>query len=190
MMPVWPVARKVAYMPSSRIARCSASAVYFLPTAQSVPTINSRLPLRFLPLAAGMPAGGRRMSISRRPVRAAAAASSGTAANGMCMPLTMSNPASSASTSVAVHCGCRAPPTGATPMIRLRAPAAAASAGVISGSPRSATQPGKRNCARQCSRRQSTRPCPVLASSWPPALPRKISQGDGNSIGFKGSPCE
>ena len=52
MMPVWPVARKVAGMARSRNAFVTASAVYFFPSAQSVPTLKSRRPERFLPVAA------------------------------------------------------------------------------------------------------------------------------------------
>ena len=43
-MPVWPVARKVAAMPRARISRSMASAVYILPTEQSVPTARQRRP--------------------------------------------------------------------------------------------------------------------------------------------------
>ena len=49
MIPVWPVARKSASTPAPLNARAIASAVYFLPSAQSVPTVSSRLPLRFRP---------------------------------------------------------------------------------------------------------------------------------------------
>ena len=52
-MPVWPVARNVAFMPRSCIAASIAIAVYILPTEQSVPTARQRLPVRFLPLAMG-----------------------------------------------------------------------------------------------------------------------------------------
>ena len=55
----------------------SASAVYFLPSAQSVPTVSRRLPLRLRPVATGMFGGGWRTSMSRRPSRSAAALSSG-----------------------------------------------------------------------------------------------------------------
>ena len=49
-MPVWPVARKSAFMPRSRIAFSSARVVYILPQEQSVPTASMRLPGRFVPL--------------------------------------------------------------------------------------------------------------------------------------------
>ncbi len=52
-IPVWPVARKVAAMPRARISFSIASAVYILPTEQSVPTARQRLPLRRLPSAMG-----------------------------------------------------------------------------------------------------------------------------------------
>ena len=52
-MPVWPVARKVAFIPRSRITRSMASAVYILPTEQSVPTARQRSPDLRLPLAIG-----------------------------------------------------------------------------------------------------------------------------------------
>jgi hypothetical protein len=45
-------------------ARASARAVYFLPSAQSVPTVSSRLPERFSPVAIGIPGGGVRTSMS------------------------------------------------------------------------------------------------------------------------------
>ena len=52
-MPVWPVARNVALAPRARIACSIASAVYILPTEQSVPTARQRRPVRGLPLAIG-----------------------------------------------------------------------------------------------------------------------------------------
>ncbi len=52
MMPVWPVARNVAAIPRDCKFLASASAVYFLPRAQSVPTVRTRLPLRLRPVAA------------------------------------------------------------------------------------------------------------------------------------------
>ena len=52
-IPVCPVARKVAAMPRARISRSIASAVYILPTEQSVPIASSRRPLRRLPSAIG-----------------------------------------------------------------------------------------------------------------------------------------
>ncbi len=66
-IPVWPLARKSAARPRVRKARVSASAVYFLPSAQSVPTVSKRFPVRLRPLATGNPGGGWRTSISRRP---------------------------------------------------------------------------------------------------------------------------
>src|SRR3546814_10508781 len=49
-MPVWPVARNSTSMPRRSNARASTSAVYFLPSAQSVPTVSRRLPPRLRPL--------------------------------------------------------------------------------------------------------------------------------------------
>ena len=66
MIPVWPVARKSASMPRIFIARAIVSAVYFFPSAQSVPTVSNRLPVRLRPLAIGMLLGGVLTSISRR----------------------------------------------------------------------------------------------------------------------------
>ena len=57
-MPVWPVARKSTSVPRSANARAIDSAVYFLPSAQSVPTVSSRFPLRFSPVAIGIFSGG------------------------------------------------------------------------------------------------------------------------------------
>ena len=75
MMPVWPVARKSASMPALAQTRGRARArCISCPSAQSVPTVSSRLPLRLRPVAIGMPGGGVRTSISRRPSRSAASA--------------------------------------------------------------------------------------------------------------------
>ena len=91
MMPVWPVARNVALRPRARSSRSSASAVYFLPTAQSVPTVSRRRPARFAPVATRMSLGGTRMSTkSSAEFVGKRAASPGAALNLGCMPLTMS----------------------------------------------------------------------------------------------------
>ena len=66
-MPVWPVARKSASTPRARISFSIASAVYFLPTAQSVPTVSRRLPLRLRPVPGMNDSAGWRTSIRRRP---------------------------------------------------------------------------------------------------------------------------
>ena len=99
-MPVWPVARKSASTPRAAKARASASAVYFLPSAQSVPTVSRRLPVRLRPVPhrdVRAAACGRRSAAGRSaPRRPSVAASSASFA---CMPLTMSRPDSSASTS-------------------------------------------------------------------------------------------
>ena len=50
----------------------SAKAVYFLPSAQSVPTVKTRLPLRLRPLAAPKFASLCRTSIRRTALREAA----------------------------------------------------------------------------------------------------------------------
>ena len=66
MIPVWPVARKSASTPRAAKARAIASAVYFLPSAQSVPTVSRRLPLRLRPVAIGMFCG-RRADVDQPP---------------------------------------------------------------------------------------------------------------------------
>ncbi len=81
MIPVWPVPRKVAFMPRARISFSSASAVYFLPQEQSVPTVRTRLPLRFTPVAVAKRWVGWRTSKSRTPHRPAASAIAGTSPN-------------------------------------------------------------------------------------------------------------
>ena len=65
IMPVCPVARKVEFIPALRMDLSNARAVYFLPTAQSVPTVKRRLPKRFIPVPTGRFFGGTRMSINR-----------------------------------------------------------------------------------------------------------------------------
>ena len=55
MMPDWPVARKVAAAPAAASARVIARAVYFLPSAQSVPTVSTRRPVRLRPVAQPLP---------------------------------------------------------------------------------------------------------------------------------------
>ena len=59
-MPVCPVARNVAFIPRARISRSMQSAVYILPTEQSVPTARQRLPAP--PLAVG-----DRIAVRRHP---------------------------------------------------------------------------------------------------------------------------
>ena len=72
-MPVCPVARKsTATSALGELARQCAARVYFLPSAQSVPTVSRRLPDRLRPVAIGMLRGGVRTSISLRPRRSAA----------------------------------------------------------------------------------------------------------------------
>ncbi len=134
-IPVCPVARKSTARPRALKARAIASAVYFLPSAQSVPTVSRRLPLRLEPVPQGMFGGGTRTSISRRPQRAAAAASAGTEPSFTCRPLTMSSPASSASTSSGTQVGPITPPVLAMPITRPRAPRTRASFGVMRGRP-------------------------------------------------------
>jgi hypothetical protein len=63
-MPVWPVARKSASTPRARISFSIASAVYFLPTAQSVPTVSTRFPLRLRPVPGMNDCAGWRTSMS------------------------------------------------------------------------------------------------------------------------------
>ena len=154
MIPVWPVALKSALRPRSVISFAMASAVYFLPTAHSVPTVSSLLPPRLIPLPTGRLAGGLRTSISETPALSAASASPGTSCSDECVPATISRPASTASKRLLVHSGGIIPPNPATPQTKDFAPAAAASAGVISGKSRSTPHPGKRSWPTQRSRRQ------------------------------------
>ena len=83
MMPVWPVARNVASTPRCCIALVSASAVYFLPSAQSVPTVSSRLP-RAPSAAADGKALPRQAHVDQcdAALAAAASASPGTSSSG------------------------------------------------------------------------------------------------------------
>ena len=70
MMPVWPVARKSTSRPRFSKARAMASAVYFLPSAQSVPTVSSRLPARLRP-DGDRDVGGRAAHVDQPPAGAA-----------------------------------------------------------------------------------------------------------------------
>ena len=106
-----------------------ARAVYFLPRAQSVPTVRSRRPERFKPDAIGIPAGGVRTSNSRRLYLSAADCKPGRLDSRMCMPDTRSSPASRASRSAPYQLGGMWPPALATPITMLRAPRAAAALG-------------------------------------------------------------
>jgi len=73
--------------------------------------------------------------MSRQPNRVAASASSARTASCPCMPLTMSSPASMASTSGAIQASGIKPPGLTTPMTIERAPAENASRGVMRGRP-------------------------------------------------------
>ena len=104
MIPVWPVARKSTSSPRSANARAIASAVYFLPSAQSVPTVSRRLPVR---LQAGADRDVRRRSadvdqLAAEPL-APARRCPGMSASRECMPLTISRPASSACSSAGIQ---------------------------------------------------------------------------------------
>ena len=100
-----------------------------------MPTVSSRLPLRFRPVAMGIFAGGSRTSISLRPSRSATASISGTSARRACIPLMMCRPDSSASTSAGTQLRAMNPPEFATPMTSARAPFSRACFGVSLGSP-------------------------------------------------------
>ena len=176
------MARNVAATPRSASALWSASAEYFLPTQQSVPTINNRLPDRCRPLAMGIDAGGTRTSRSCWPDAAAAATSADSSLNLQCKPLTIESPARSASLSAETHSAFSAPPEGATPITTLRAPAVAAALKSISGKPRSTAQPGKRYCPMQRSGRQSRKPIAVFASRGLVTSPKNNRCGEGSSV--------
>ena len=63
------------------------------------------------------------------------------------------------------------------PTMTVLTPAAAASSTVMSGSRRSALQPGRRSCPRQISGRQNAMPSAVLAASWSGASPMNSRYG-------------
>ena len=176
-IPVWPVARKSASTPRLRNSFSIASAVYFLPTAQSVPTVRSRRPLRFLPVPGMNDCAGWRTSMRWRPLRFAAAAICGTPSSGSCSPEATSSPASSAETMVEIQDGAMKPPSLAMPMTSVRMPRALASAGVRSGRPRSTSQPGRRNWPAQSSGRHWRMPAAVFAVAISGASPRKRRYG-------------
>ena len=132
-IPVWPVARKLDFNPRAFISASMASAVYIFPTEQSVPTARQRLPLRFTPLAMGYCTFGTRTSCRLRPVALATATKSGSSRNRLCNPEARSNPSSRAAIKTFFHAGEITPPRLATPITRVSAPAARASAKVISG---------------------------------------------------------
>ena len=172
MMPVWPVARNVAAMPRALSARVSASAVYFLPSAQSVPTVSTRLPVRCLPVATGNVPPTWRTSTRRRPARSAARTRRGKLVRRVCMPLTTSRPASSAASRSSSQCSGRLPPVGATPTTSDPAPLAAASRGVRRGRSSVTLPAGCDHSASTASRHQSLRPKAVLQSDFSVASPR------------------
>ena len=114
----------------SRRARLIASAVYFLPSAQSVPTVRSRLPRALQPradrnVARRLPNIDQPLSrpigriAQRRECRLSCA----------CMPLMMCRPALSASMSAGIQVSAMNPPELATPMTSDWAPRDRASAG-------------------------------------------------------------
>ena len=154
-----------------------ASAAYFLPTAQSVPTVSSRLPRRLRPVPVRRSLGARRTSTSRLPERAAASATAGRLPSGVCMPLATSKPSSSACASVACQVSGSRPPGLTAPTTSVRAPRLPASGTDSSDTPRSAPQPRSRHWPTTRSGRQSTMPWPVLAASASLASPRKIKYG-------------
>ena len=176
-IPVWPVARKVDFMPFSRMDLSSAKAVYILPTEQSVPTARQRLPVRFTPFAIGYFTEGIRTSCNVRPKVLATATRSSSSRKRLCRPEAMSKPSSSASISTLFHAGLITPPRFATPMTKVLAPAAFAALRSISGSFMSALQPSIRNWPRAYSGRQSLIPWATFAASWSGASPRKRRYG-------------
>src|SRR5688572_30788155 len=180
-IPVWPVARKSTSCPRRRNSRASISAVYFLPSAQSVPTVSRRLPVRLRPDAIGMPAGGRRTSMSRRPKRRAAASSSRLSDRRACIPLTISRPVSSASISAGIHSAFSVPPRLATPMTSDCAPRAYASAGFKLGRPVVTVAPGNAYSPTHFSGAQSRRPKAVFAYGASVMSPRNSRYGPGTS---------
>ena len=140
-----------------------ASAVYFFPTAQSVPTIRTRFPVRFMALPMGSCAGGTRTLTSCAPVCCAALARPGISSSRKCKPLTISSPRFAASIMVSVQRWSTLPPTGATPISRLLTPAFAACSRVISGTPKSSVLPAKRNWPATRSGHHCIMPRAVLA---------------------------
>ena len=99
-----------------------SSFVYFFPSAQSVPTVSNRRPVRLRPLAIGILLGGVLTSISLRRCRSAAAFSAGVSASLACMPLMTSSPASSAPRRCGSQLSTIFPPMFATPITIERAP--------------------------------------------------------------------
>ncbi len=184
MMPVWPVARKVTSRPRAARPRPSASAVYFLPSAQSVPTVRMRRPARGLPLAMGISAGGVRTSIRRRPWRTAASFSTANWSRRTCMPETMSRPAASASASAGTQLAGMLPPGAATPMTMAVAPFAAACLAVSAGRPVVTVAPGRRSSPTQRSPAQSRRPKAVLAKPDSVTSPRNSRQRPTACVSF------
>ncbi len=116
MIPVCPVATKPARTPRSSAARWSSSETVILPTAQSLPTVSTtRAGTRHAAPEKSGTSGGKRTSQIAAPLRAAAAANSGSSRNCSCKPLTISSFASSAARIAARQLGGNAPPGGATP---------------------------------------------------------------------------
>ena len=103
---------------------------------------------------------------------AAVAAIRGFSPRRVCSPLATSRPASSAATTNSTQSSGRRPPSGATPITMVLAPASAASPIDMSGRPQSAAAPGKRNWARQRSGRQWAMPPAVLALKRLSAAPK------------------
>src|SRR5262245_42264612 len=180
-IPVWPVARKSASSPRRVNSRARTKAVYFLPSAQSVPTVSRRCPLRLRPDAIGIPAGGRRTSMRRRPRRRAAASSSRLSERRACMPLTMSSPASSASINAGSHSAFNVPPRLATPITSERAPHERASAGLSLGRPAVTVACDSAYSPTHFSRAQSRNPNAVFAYGASVVSPRNSRYGLGTS---------
>ena len=145
MIPVWPVARKSASTPRCCEARARSRARCISCRARSrCRRSAAACRVRLRPVATGM-SGRRRAHVDQPPAeplrRPRAAAGCRRAAT--CMPLTMSSPASSASTSAGIQLRRMTPPRLATPITSARAPARRGLGG------RQARQPGGDRRARQ-----------------------------------------
>ena len=169
-IPVWPVARKSALSPRALISRSSASAVYFLPTEQSVPTVSSRLPGRLCPCR-WRSGGGVAHVEELRPCRSAASRDLRLRAEADVQARSRrpSRPRAPRR-SRAVQCSGSTPPALATPTISVLAPAAAASAMRHVGEAEIGLA-ARQAAAGRGTIRAASRRCP--APSWPRAGPAR-----------------
>ena len=135
-MPVCPVARNCASMLRRCNSRVMASAVYFFPNAQSVPTVRRRWPLRLRPVAVGMSQPGACEHRSAGVYIFGCDAQRLNVAQGPVHPTpTRSSPASRAATRGGIQESRTDPPMLATPMTTARAPRRHASRGERTGRP-------------------------------------------------------